>query len=185
MAQRVTGDVAAAAVDVVVRPIALAFLDFQSGAVYANSTGFPIFWDGQEWDGVGQLGAIGPIEESIESKSTGLALTLSGVDAENLAKAIGDRYQGRTGRVYIALLDNAYEIIGEPVLSFEGPMDSMPVKVAGETISITVNITDGRADWEQPRTVRYTNEDQQARYPGDKGFEFVPQMVEKNIIWGQ
>jgi hypothetical protein len=27
------------------------------------------------------------------------------------------------------------------------------------------------------------NADQQARYPGDKGFEFVGQIADKKIIW--
>jgi hypothetical protein len=185
MAHRVEGDVAAAASAVVVRPIALVYLDFQSEAVYANSTGFNVTWDGHEWLGVGQLGGIGPVQETIESKATSLTLTLSGVDNESLAHALGDRYQGRLGRLYIAFLDQAYAVVGEPIIVFEGPMDSMPVKLAGGKITIAVTITDGRSDWDRPRLRRYTNEDQQAVYPGDKGFEFVPQMVEKQLNWGR
>jgi len=40
-------------------------------------------------------------------------------------------------------------------------------------------------DWERPRIRRYNNADQQVAFTGDKGFEFVPQMVEKELIWGR
>jgi hypothetical protein len=31
---------------------------------------------------------------------------------------------------------------------------------------------------------RYTNEDQQAEVPGDRGFEYVPSVQELNFKWG-
>lgn len=185
MTHRVTGDLAAASQASVVRPIALVYLDFLSEAVRANSTDFTVSWDGHDWLGTGALGTIGAVEETIESKATTLSLSISGVDPELLPKAIGDRYQGRTGQLSIAMLDEAYQIIGTPVLTFEGPMDAMPIEISGSVGTITVTVTDGRADWERPAVIRYTNEDQQAFYPGDKGLEFVPQMVEKQLVWGQ
>ena len=38
-------------------------------------------------------------------------------------------------------------------------------------------------DWQRPRAGRFNNEDQQSYWPGDRFFEYVPQMVEKQIIW--
>lgn len=184
MTARGGDDVVAAAGATVVRPVALVFLDFLSEPVYVNSTDFTITWDGHDWLGAARVGGIGEVEESIDSKSSSLTVTLSGVDQESLAKAIGDRYQGRTGRMYTALLNEAYEVIGDPVIEFEGPMDTMPIKVASAQASIGVVISDGRADWERPSLRLYTNEDQQLDFPGDLGCEFVPQMVEKNIQWG-
>ena len=40
------------------------------------------------------------------------------------------------------------------------------------------------ADWDRPRVRRYNAEDQRLYYPNDKGFEFVPSLVEKQIVWG-
>ena len=41
------------------------------------------------------------------------------------------------------------------------------------------------ADWERPRVSRYTDADQQQRFPGDLGCRFAPQMVEKELVWGR
>jgi hypothetical protein len=40
------------------------------------------------------------------------------------------------------------------------------------------------ADWDRPRVRRYNAADQAITDSADKGFEFVPQMVERNIRWG-
>jgi hypothetical protein len=63
-------------------------------------------------------------------------------------------------------------------------MDTMDLSL-GATGKLSVIIQSRLADWERPRLSRYTNEEQQALYSGDKGLEFVPQMVEKTIIWGR
>ncbi|HRT09404.1 MAG TPA: hypothetical protein P5233_13565, partial [Candidatus Paceibacterota bacterium] len=55
----------------------------------------------------------------------------------------------------------------------------------GESASIQISAENKMADWERARVRRYTHEDQIAEYPADKGLEFVPQMVEKVLIWGR
>ena len=40
-------------------------------------------------------------------------------------------------------------------------------------------------DWGRARTIRLSDADQQARFPGDLGFEFGPEATEKEIFWGQ
>jgi len=62
-------------------------------------------------------------------------------------------------------------------------MDTMDVEL-GTTASITVAAESRLADWDRPRVRRYNAADQNISYPSDKGFEFVPQMVEKSIRWG-
>ena len=54
----------------------------------------------------------------------------------------------------------------------------------GATATITVNAESRLADWDRPRVRRYNHEDQQIDYPGDMGFEFVPQMATKELRWG-
>ena len=56
---------------------------------------------------------------------------------------------------------------------------------AGETATISISVESRLVDWERPRVHRYTNADQQIAYPGDKGLEFVAQMVEKELVWGR
>ena len=56
---------------------------------------------------------------------------------------------------------------------------------AGETATVSLSVESRLSDWERPRIRRYNNADQQIAYISDKGFEFVPQMVEKELIWGR
>jgi hypothetical protein len=53
----------------------------------------------------------------------------------------------------------------------------------GKTGMIEVTVTDESADWTRVRSERYTDQDQQAVYPGDKGFEFVSSIASKEVIW--
>jgi hypothetical protein len=40
-------------------------------------------------------------------------------------------------------------------------------------------------DLERSRESRYTNEDQQRAFPGDRGFEFVPSLQDLSLTWGR
>ena len=76
-------------------------------------------------------------------------------------------------------------ILFEVVITiFSGIMDSVQVTV-GETCTITLKVISRLQDWERTRFGRYTNEEQQELFAGDKGFEFLNQTIEKTIYWGR
>lgn len=163
--------------------IVLALLDFPSGILRVNNSAVTFTWDGYEWLGVGRLGAVDAIQEGATLEARGLALRISGVPPANIAAALGQSYQGRDCKVWAAPLSADHAVIADPVLVFHGRMDTMDIDL-GETATITVSAESRLADWNRPRVRRYNHEDQQIDYPGDKGFEFVPQMVEKELRWG-
>ena len=84
--------------------------------------------------------------------------------------------------MFLAFLDDDYQIIEDPMLAFRGRIDTQDISL-GKEANIAVNIESRLIDWERPRVRRYTNEDQQDLHSGDKGLEFVSQMVEKEITW--
>jgi hypothetical protein len=54
----------------------------------------------------------------------------------------------------------------------------------GDTCTIRLN-TEGRlADFERARVRRYNGEDQALVDVTDRGLDYVPQMVEKQLNWG-
>ena len=55
----------------------------------------------------------------------------------------------------------------------------------GKTATVQLSIQSRLVDWDKARIRRYTNEDQQNFFSGDKGLEFVSQMVEKDLVWGR
>lgn len=151
-------------------------------AVTINTTQSTITFNNEDYLGAGELAGISATEETTEIKPTSLILSLSGLESSpNISLALNEHYQGRDARVYMAFLDSDYQLLEDPNLIFRGRMDTM--NIGFDSISVTVQSR--LVDWDRARVRRYTHEDQISRYPNDKGFEFVSQMVEKELYWGR
>lgn len=159
-------------------------LDFVGGAVRLTNAAYDFEWNGYTWVGCGNLGAISEIEEGQDLQMYGCMLSLSGLSADYVAKCFGAEYSGRDATIWLAPLDDDYRVIADPIIIFRGRMDTMPIKLGAESV-ISLTVESELTDWERPRIRRYNNEDQQSEYPDDRGFEYVPQMVEKQIFWGR
>lgn len=166
-----------------VRLLVFVEMDFPSGFLRVNNSVITIAWNGYDWLGVGHLGAVDAVSEGVGLEARGLSFRISGVPPENIAIALGQQYQGRDCKLWAAPLTEEHAVIADPVLVFHGRLDVMTVEL-GATATITVSAESRLADWDRPRVRRYNHEDQQIDYPGDKGFEFVPQMAEKELRWG-
>lgn len=166
-------------------------LDFGSGYVRVTNCPYAVTWNGYTWLGLGALGSIEAVKESAGLEAAAVALKLAGVpldgdgDSELIAIALGEHYQGREAKIWAAPLDADHRILSDPVLIFNGRMDTMPIEVSGGTAAIALNVESRLADWDRPRVRRYNDADQQAEYAGDLGLQFVEQMVEKAILWGR
>lgn len=158
-------------------------LDF-SQPLRVCSAGYNVDWNGYTWLGLGMLGSIEPIEEQAGLEAIGVRLTLTGVPTDQVAVVLGEQYQGRPCQIWIAPLSADLRLATAPVRLFSGRMD-VPTIDVGDTASITVSAESRMVSWERARARRYNNEDQQSRYPGDRGFEYVPQMVSKELLWGR
>ena len=163
--------------------VMLCELDFSSGFVRLNSAGTDLAWNSYTWLGIGRLGSVEAIQEGDDLEARGVALTLSGIPSALLTPALTENYQGRSAKLWLAPLDSGHAVLADPVLVFSGRMDNMIVSL-GETGTITLNCESRLADWSRPRVRRYNDADQQAEYAGDKGFAFVEQMVDRQIVWG-
>jgi hypothetical protein len=54
-----------------------------------------------------------------------------------------------------------------------------------ETATVSISYEGRLIDLERPRARRYTHDDQQIDFPGDRGFEYVPTLQEWNGVWGR
>lgn len=163
--------------------VMLVEMDFPSAFLRFNNSGQTLAWDGHDWLGFGNIGSIEPITEAADLSANGLAFVVSGVASEHIANALGQDYQGRSCKVWYAVLDSDYQVIADPIGPFSYRMDTMDIEL-GQTASIRVTAESRLTDWERAPVSRYTSEEQQRLYPGDLGLEFVPQMSEKQIRWG-
>lgn len=164
-------------------PIVMVDFDFESGHTRVHSGVSPFVFEGNTYTGLGELGKISTFDENADLQSTGIQLTLSGVDPAKLAIALDTHYQGRTVIVYIGFLSTDHQLIEDPVVLWRGRMDYMTINIGVEAV-INITAQNPLADWDRPRERRYNSADQQARYPGDLGFEFVEQSVNEEVLWG-
>ncbi len=184
MSRSLTSAVQTALADLNVALVMFVQLEFDSGTVYVTSMAYSMDWDGHTWVGLGSLGGIEPITEGENIEAYGINLTLSGIDTALMSAMLSEQYQGRAVTIWMGALDADHQVIADPVVVFKGRMDTPDIEV-GATATIRLACEGRLADLDRPRVRRYSHEDQIAAYPADKGLEYVPQMVEAQLYWGQ
>jgi len=183
-----TSGMATASTADIFRPFTAVELNFSTGRLRFNSTDRTLTFNADsgspsdDFLGVGQYGSMSVVEESSELKNYSIDLQLRGIPNDLISSALGADYQGRPCLVWFGLMEADFAVIADPTLWFDGLMDTMDIQL-GEEATVTLKAQSRLARWEEAQNVRYTNEEQQNRFPGDKGLEFVAQMVEKEIVW--
>ena len=82
------------------------------------------------------------------------------------------------------LFNNPSIIVSNPYTIFSGFMDVMTLKDKGDTATVTVNCESELVTLENPKTKRYTPQDQAIDFPNDKGLEYVASLQDDEILWG-
>ena len=158
-------------------------LEFPSGTLRFTNAGHAITWDSVSWLGAGNLAQVEPITEIASPQAAALNVRFSGLDPAYVSAILDDHYQGNAGRIWVAPLDDAMQPVLDPILMFSGRMDEPTIEL-GETATITLALENRWADWDRPRIRRFNDADQQAEYPGDKGFEYAEAMETADLSWG-
>ena len=156
---------------------ALVWMDFAGGAK-RWWTGFgDLDAGGHRWQGVGDLISISPISTAYDLSAEPMTFTLA-CTPELLALAINAkaRVRDRTVMVSLQLFDmDTKQVLGSPFVMFSGTMQRMPWKASGPTErTLTVEAEGLFFRRNAPPRGRWTDADQKARYPGDRGFERMP-----------
>jgi hypothetical protein len=158
-------------------------LDFTSGVVRVHDGIGSISWGGNTYEGVGQFGGIEAVTESVEVIARPLSLTLSGVDSSLISTTLTEVYQNRAATVYVGFIDETTgAVIDTPETAWEGRMNQMSISSAEG--SAEIRLTCEHRLRREPRIARYTNEDQQILFPGDKFFDLVPSIKGFVSRWG-
>lgn len=190
MARDLTSAVKAAVILGTVWPYLIVRVDVNGGGVYAwSGIGDLTFDDGdgsQTYSGVGSLGGISVAEETTDLKATGLNLSLSGVPSALLSTALGSMRQGKTARIHVGFYDTSTgSSISDPAEIFAGQVDVAAIEETGESSTITVGIESKLVDLDRKRDRRYTKEDLAIDDPTDRGFDQVPSLQDKEILFGR
>ncbi len=178
---RLSPHAASSATSPVAAPVVLVELDFASGPFRAWTGLGQLNWAGKVFEGVGSIGAVGEVEETVELRAVRLTLALSPVPQEVVDVALAERsFRLRPARLWGALLDAEGAFVADPFPLWAGLMDTMEVTDGAEP-RVALTCESRLVDLERAEVRRYTDADQQAEYPGDRFFEYVPALQEAEI----
>ncbi len=170
----------------VLRPVLLAKLAFDSGDLNLWTGLGNINFSGDNYTGVGNLGTVSQVEESLMVKSAVTTLNLSGIPASFIATALAEEYSERFAKLWLGMLDSSQTLIVDPFLMLTGRMDVMRIEEGGDTAVISLSVVNRMIDFELPKTRLYTPEDQKEHFPGDLGLDFTPALNDgRQVIWGK
>jgi hypothetical protein len=166
------------------RPVFLAEFLFDSGAVrFWNGLGEVVAM-GNTYIGAGNLLSLSEYKETQKLEALGLTFTLTGISPSILSVAQAESYQGRTVNLYLSAINSSGALV-TPYQVFGGQMDVMSINLGAEFSTIAVSAESKLIMTTRTKERRYTAEDQKNQYPGDKGFDFVTVLQDKEIYWGR
>lgn len=163
--------------------VTLADLGFDGAPIFVSDGFGQIIANGTIYSGLGDYGTIDVVEETTESISKPLMLSLSGVPNALLTDVVTTNCQGRLVTLWIALIDiNSGKLIDTPEVSWQGRMDYTTVEISPNSSKINLHC-ENRLNRE-PLVARYTDQDQQIAFPGDTFFDLVWQIPLSQAGWG-
>jgi len=152
-------------------PVIMVYLDWPDAPVYAHSNIGVLSWDGQDWKGVGEFGALQMPEEETGLVSQPAEIRLIGTPDE-IDQYLDDPIRNREGVIYFGVVTEraGNVLVGEPFEIFNGYMDAMREEVEVEDGRIRRDVSISLAGGPSQRAfadVFHTYEDQKRRFPGD------------------
>ena len=162
-------------------PVLFGEFQFDEGTERLHTGVGTISWGGNDWMGVGTLGSIEPIEESLELSPYAVRVGLSGLNDTLTTRAQNSDIYGRAMILYVGFLVDG-SLVADPDVIWSGTMDTMAVKRGKENHIVLQGESDLKF-FDKSNGLLFTDEDQQKLYPGDLGFEYLDQMQEAEVIW--
>ena len=212
MTRGLPNEIAVASQAATVRPFFAVELLFDSPNELRLWTGVgDIEFEGDTYTGSGELMQISEIQETSDISARGATLSLSGIPSNLINLALSENYQGRKAVIKFGMFDedvaagsklliNDTDFLllndsGDRLLIdydaeitmfdlFVGRMDQMTIDEGPDTSTIAVTVESKLIDLERTRNRRFTDEDQQSRFPGDKSMEFVTRLQNESLVWG-
>lgn len=184
MSRDLTSGMTDAIVGVVVRPVLLVEGQFIGGSINWWTGVGELSYDSKTWQGVGDLLGVSAMEETGEIKASGITVSLSGVKTEKMSLALSEMRRGMPGKIWLALLNEAGEVIDAPKIMFRGRLDTCTVEDGGDTSTISLAYEHELIDLERAREVRYTSEEQRREFSDDAGLDNIAALQDATIPWG-
>ena len=151
--------------------------------VYVHSNVANIGFDGNVYTGVGDLGAVGGLEETETLSPNPVTFELSGLVPGTIAEALDAGNFGDRIECYMGFMDTTGELVDDPVLIAAGTFDHADIEFGDQTrVVITMQHDLARLRVKAGR--RWTDEDHRQYYPDDTFFAYIHRVGNRTLLWG-
>lgn len=166
-----------AALQGVLHPVTLVWLDWPEEPVFAHSNAGVISWDGHDWRGVGIYGRLDVPEEMAGMISSRATLSLLGVPPA-VFETVDAQVRNRAGRIWFgaATTPGGNTLAGAPCATYAGYVDAMryTIQREGEDLVHAIQVELGSGPSARASSsVWHSWEDQAAKHPGDTAGRFL------------
>lgn len=147
-----------------------------------------------EWIGIGGvdgdgnpvgIGSIDTIGEGTDGSATGIKVTLVGIPEEWRDHLEDQAVRGVGFEIYVGALNETYQQVQAYKLLTKAKLDGYQILDAGPDLSVIATGESRMIDQRRPAIKRYTDSYQQRKYPGDRFFEYMPQLPSVPILWAK
>lgn len=166
------------------KPAFLAKLEFDTSTLYLSSLPFDLAWDSQTWLGNGMLHSIDGLSEDTDLATTSCTIRLASLSSALMSLILAHTNQVKKGYLYLGALNDNYEIIVDPLLIFAGFFENARFNESAQNTLVELEYENDLVKLNRPLEVRYTDQVQQALFPGDIGFQYVSAAEDWNGFWG-
>jgi hypothetical protein len=160
------------------------YMGFAVEPFYICTEQFDIDWNSATWLGRGEIAGIGDMAEASDLAARQIVITMSGADSY-ITEPVNSRtnYKQLPVTIYKGYLDAANDLVDDPELKWQGRMD-VGEMLYDKNYVAQVTCEPLAARLLRPNISRYSDQDHQQRWSGDKFFEYLPQMEKKDVTWG-
>jgi hypothetical protein len=151
--------------------------------LYVHSGVGTITYDSNDYLGVGAYGGIAATTESERLTPTNLTLQLSGIDSTHITEALDAGRYGDIVTIRVGYRDDDGALVDDPWTLWRGFFEFAAIQ-QGESVTVLMTLQHDLSVLSEINGGRYTDEDQQTRFSGDLGLEYVTDQNGLKIIWG-
>ena len=158
---------------------------FPDGTVRFTDLPYDTTYSGNTFNGVGNALGYDTIEEVTGLQSNGIRIYFNAANATIMSLLLDQNLIDRPVYVYRGLLDSSNQAITDPLIIFEGRSDSVQLSEDPDkgTMQLMLECFDENVDFERVNGRRSNHEQQQTFFPGDKGFIFISDGMDKVTVW--
>ena len=148
-----------------------------------TDSAFDITTGGNTYNATAGLLSIDTVEESPQIKVNETTISLSGLDASVVYRILVLPLIGIPQFIWRVYLDELGQVVGQPILIHSGFSDGAEIKEDNEKVLISLKSRDKLSNFEK-RVGRRTNDSEhRQKYPNDRCFQYIANLVDKQIAW--